>query len=373
MAAPAAPFAAIATALARAGIAQPTLVIDRAALQANIAEVRRALAPSPLALRIVTKSLQAPGLLRAVVEGCGSDRLMVFNGVMLDALVDAHPASDLLTGRPLPAAQVEAFIRRHKASPTPAARPQWLVDSPARLAQYAAVARAHAAPMRLSLEIDVGLRRGGLIGPAAVAEMIDLAAAEPLFTISGLMGYDAHVPAMPSPAAEMTRVRQRYAAAVGVLRARLGGDSAAFTLNTAGSPTYSLHLDDGAANEVSIGSAFVKPKNFDLPGLAAYAPACFIAMPVLKVLDGETPNRRRVFLYGGCGDAEPVWPAGAAFSPLGGGRYMMTAPADLALRPDDVILMRPRESEGVFLQFGDIAVFEDGEIIDRWPTFPAAA
>lgn len=370
---PDAPYAAIAAALTRAGIAQPTLVIDRAGLDANIAEVRRALAPSPLALRIVTKSLQAPGLLQAVIDGCGADRLMVFNGVMLDAMVAAHPAADVLTGRPLPAAQVDAFVRRHGRDPAPAAHPQWLVDSPARLAQYAAVARAHAAPMRLNLEIDVGLRRGGLIGPVAVAEMIDLAAAEPLFTISGLMGYDAQVAAMASPTEEMAKVRRRYATARRVLLGKLGHDPAAFTLNTGGSPTYSLHLDDAVANEVSIGSAFVKPLNFDLPTLAAHRPACFVAMPALKVLDGETPDSRRVFLYGGCGDADPVWPAGAAFSALGGGRYMMTAPAQLALRQDDFILMRPRESEGAFLHFGDIAVFEDGEIVDWWPTFPVAA
>ena len=35
--------------------------------------------------------------------------------------------------------------------------------------------------------------------------------------------------------------------------------------------------------------------------------------------------------------------------------------------------MRPRESEGAFLQFGDIAVLDAVEIVDWWPTFPVAA
>ena len=34
--------------------------------------------------------------------------------------------------------------------------------------------------------------------------------------------------------------------------------------------------------------------------------------------------------------------------------------------------MRPTESEGVFLQFGDIAVYDGGEISGWWPTFPDA-
>ena len=187
------------------------------------------------------------------------------------------------------------------------------------------------------------------------------------------MGYDAHVAAMPSPTDEMAKVRRRYAAARTVLQEKLGGDQAAYTLNTAGSPTYSLHLDDDVANEISIGSAFVKPRNFDLLTLAAHVPACFVAMPVLKVLEGETADHCRVFLHGGCGDAEPVWPTGARFSAIGGGRYMMIAPTALGLRPDDFVLMRPRESEGAFLQYGDIAVFEAGEIVGWWPTFPVAA
>jgi D-serine deaminase-like pyridoxal phosphate-dependent protein len=382
-------FAAMSDALKRAGIAEPTLVIDRQRLQANIATVRDALAPTGLGLRMVTKSLQAPALLDAVLAGCATDRLMVFNGVMLDEMVRVHPTFDVLLGRPLPAAQVEGFIRRHARNGCAAARPQWLVDSPARLAQYADLARAHDVRMRVSLEIDVGLHRGGLPNPAAVAELIDLAGAEPLITVTGLMGYDAHVPGVARPAVEMARVKARYAAARAVLIAKLGGDPAAYTFNAAGSPTYRLHLDGTPANELSIGSAFVKPMNFDYGALRGHQPAAFIAQPVLKVIDQALvpdiegfadlinrldPNSRRgFFAYGGYGDAEPVSPPGLTFSRLYGGRSMLTGSSKVDLYQDDFIFFRPRESEGVFLQFGDIAVYDGAEITERWPTFPVAA
>jgi D-serine deaminase-like pyridoxal phosphate-dependent protein len=382
-------FAGLAAALHRAGIAEPALVIDRQRLEANIAVVREALAPTGLALRVVTKSLQAPALLRAVLDGCATNRLMVFNGVMLDEMVRVHPTADVLLGRPLPAAQVEAFIARHGANPAPAAHPQWLVDTPARLGQYAAIARARAAPMRISLEIDVGLHRGGLPDADAVTELIDLARAEPLIEVAGLMGYDAHIPGAGSPEAELARVKARYAAARAVLVARLGGDPARYTFNAAGSPTYRLHLEGTPANEVSIGSAFVKPMNFDYGLLRDHRAAAFIAQPVLKVMDPAlipgieplaqslgrlNPNTRRgVFVYGGYGDAEPVSPPGLAFSPLYGGRSMLMASDKVDLCPDDFVFFRPRESEGVFLQYADIAVYDVGEIVDRWPTFPVAA
>lgn len=378
-------FAGLQAALKRAGVAQPALVIDRERLEGNVAAVRASLAPTALALRVVTKSLPAPALLDAVLAGgTGTDRVMVFNGVMLDEMLAFRPDADILLGRPLPAAQVADFAHRHANSPAPAARPQWLADSGHRIAQYAEIARANAAPMRINLEIDVGLHRGGLPDLAALAEAIDLAETEPLLQITGLMGYDAHAAGAASPAAEVERVIGRYGAATALLREKLG-DIPDLTLNTAGSPTYALHLADPFANEVSIGSAFVKPTHFDLPTLRDLQPAAFIAQPVLKVMDpavfprreGLTsainqldPNSRRgFFLYGGYGDARPVSPPGLRFSAIYGGRAMLAGSARVELAQDDFVFMRPTESEGVFLQFGDIAVYDGRDISAWWPTF----
>lgn len=381
-------FAGLEAALKRAGVAQPTLVVDRQRLEANIGTIRGQLAPSWLGLRIVSKSLPAPALLEAVLAGTGAERLMVFNGVMLDEMAVRHPTLDVLTGRPLPAVQVADFVRRHANSDAPAARPQWLADSARRLRQYAEIARAADAPLKVNLEIDVGLHRGGLPDLAALAEAVALVKAEPLMQITGLMGYDPQVMGAASPAAEETLVQQRYAAAVKLLAEQLG-DVSQLTLNSAGSPTYALHLAGTAANEVSIGSAFVKPTHFDLPTLQALQPAAFIAQPVLKVMDPAVFPRRETltaayhrldpnsvrgfFLYGGYGDARPVSPPGLRFSAIWGGRGMLEGSAKVTLAEDDFVFMRPTESEGVFLQFGDIAVYDGAEIADWWPTFPVHA
>lgn len=380
-------FSALETALKAAGVAQPTFVIDRRRLEANIAAVRGALAGTSLALRIAAKSLQAPELLRAVMGGAATRRLMVFNSVMLDEMIGFAPDGDVLLGRPLPAAAAAAFVWDHSDVEAPAARPQWLIDTPRRLVQYIDIARARAAPMRVSLEIDVGLHRGGLADPAALAEVLDLALAEPLIEVAGLMGYDPHAAA--SAPGEISKVTARYQAFLDVLTARTGRAPADFILNTAGSLTWWLHLDDRTANEVSIGSAFLKPAHYDAPTLTDLAPAAFIAQPVLKALEaplipglegqaGEIeardPNHARgFFLYGGYGDAKLVSPQGLAWSRMWGGRGLVTGSRKVALEADDFVFLRPTESEGVATQFGDIAVF-DGEAISAWwPTFAIAA
>jgi D-serine deaminase-like pyridoxal phosphate-dependent protein len=52
---------------------------------------------------------------------------------------------------------------------------------------------------------------------------------------------------------------------------------------------------------------------------------------------------------------------------------MLEGSSKVKLDQDDFVFMRPTESEGVFLQFGDIAVYDGAEIADWWETFPVHA
>ena len=52
---------------------------------------------------------------------------------------------------------------------------------------------------------------------------------------------------------------------------------------------------------------------------------------------------------------------------------MLNGGPELEIAVDDFVFFRPHQSEAVFLQFGDIAVYEDGQIVDTWPVFPASA
>ena len=52
---------------------------------------------------------------------------------------------------------------------------------------------------------------------------------------------------------------------------------------------------------------------------------------------------------------------------------MLNGSTSINLQPDDWVFLRPSQSEHVFLQFGDIAVYEDGEIVDSWPVFSQGA
>ena len=51
---------------------------------------------------------------------------------------------------------------------------------------------------------------------------------------------------------------------------------------------------------------------------------------------------------------------------------MLNGSAQVELAVGDHVFLRPQQSEFVFLQFGDIAVYEQGRIVDTWPVFPQA-
>jgi D-serine deaminase-like pyridoxal phosphate-dependent protein len=384
-------FLAVSRALAAAGVARPVMVIDRARLAANIAAVRQTLAGTHLATRIVVKSLPVPGLLDTVSAALGTERCMVFNGPMVLDTLKWKPAADLLLGKPLPAVEVARLLDFGPA--VAPASPQWLADSVPRLHEYAAIARARGIRLRVNLEIDVGLHRGGLAGPAIVAAALDAIAGAPELQFSGLMGYDPHVPKMPRPESAYRAVVKSYGAALDVVRAWIGPESTAgLTLNTAGSPTYRLHVDDPNANEVAIGSAFVKPRDFDLETLSHHVPAAFIATPVLKVVDPlripglealggvfrtfDANSERGFFVYGGHWLAEPESPPGLEYSSIYGrssNQELLTGSRSVTLHPNDYVFLRPTQSEAVLLQFGDLLVYENGSITGTWPTFPVSA
>lgn len=378
-------FTALSKALRQAGIAHPVLVIDQARLAHNIAAARTALAELPL--RVVVKSLPAPALIEAVAKGMATDRFMVFNGAMLADMARLRPDGDLLLGKPLPVTEAAQFL-----DSAAAAKVQWLIDTPARLAQYAELARQKGLRLRVNFEIDVGLHRGGFPDADALAVALKSAKTEPALEIAGLMGYDPHVPKMPDPDGAYAASQDRYRAAIAVLRDTTGLDPATLTLNGAGSPTYARHARGTVVNEVSVGSAFVKPADFDLPDLAHHVPAAFIATPVIKAQDRMrlpgfewlsdpltfmNPNSRRAFfIYGGHWLATPVSPPGLEYSSLFGrssNQEMLTGSGRVELKPDDYVFLRPNQSEAVFLQFGDIALFDGAAITGYWPTLEVSA
>jgi len=391
-------FSGLGKALQDAGLVRPVLVLDYARLLHNAEQVRKNLLEGPerLPARLVVKSLPAPAFMDLLMQVLQTQRLMVFNMPMLDQVLKLYPDADILFGKPMPVAAVRQWLYT-EANRDKLPQVQWLVDSPGRLLEYAGLAGSLRKTLRISLEIDVGLHRGGFATPEEVKAALEAAKAQPMLEVSGLMGYEAHVGKLPTVFNMQEKAwdacQKMYKDCVQVLR-ESGLSPEKMTLNSGGSLTYARHGVSTAANDISLGSAFVMPSDFDKPSLQEHQAACFIATPLLKTVnpalmpglewsDGLRrwwdPNAGRgYFIHGGHWLADPVSPPGLALSGIYGqssNQELYLGSGSVSLLPDDFVFFRPRQSEAVFLQFGDIAVYnaEKGVIEANWPVFPVSA
>jgi D-serine deaminase-like pyridoxal phosphate-dependent protein len=294
----------------------------------------------------------------------------------------------------MPALTARRFFDKHEPNAFDlGTQIEWLVDTPERVREYRELAAAHA-PMKLNLELDVGLHRGGFRDAQTVAEAIRAIDADPNVKFAGFMGYEAHASKMPSflggPMGALQRAWHFYGECLTAAEQALGArfDPKSLTLNMGGSSTYELYDDQSPCNEIAMGSGLVMPTDFDKPTLADHQPACYIATPVLKALDRTDlpglenltgafrawdPNTARAFyIYGGYWLADPVSPPGLQRNAIWGhstNQDLWNGSTEMQLAVDDFVFFRPNQSEFVFLQFGDIALYDGHEIVEMWPVF----
>ena len=389
-------FAKLQKALAAAGLAEPVLLIDRPKLDKNIKQLRRMLPPN-MAYRIVAKSLPCAPLLAHIAQAANTDRLMSFNREMSQQLLTALPQADQLLGKPLPVAAAAGLFDALPAvkGNLAARRIQWLVDTPQRLKQYEALAKKLGRKLRINLEVDVGLHRGGMMPGDALDAALEMLAASNHLSLAGYLGYEPHLTKIPTVDGWRGRAKKgtqkAYAQAIAQGRAHFGmAHIEAMVRNMAGSPTFGLYKDTALANELAAGSALVKPSDFDMPILKDFEAATFIAAPALKLSDevavaawehGETivgrPQKGTgIFIHGGYWMAAPIWPKGLKTSPLFGrssNQEFLMGPRNTPLKVDDFVFLRPTQSEAIFLQFPKIAIFDGRRICDIWQPLSVSA
>ena len=381
-------FRGLSGALEGAGLGTPRLVVDRAGLKTNIQTLLGHIGER-FDYRIVAKSLPSIGLLEEVMRESGSRRLMLFHQPFINRVAESLPQADVMLGKPMPVNAAAKFYRQRPDTVfDPARQLRWLLDTPQRVVQYAELAERLQQDMLACIELDVGLHRGGVQSDRELIEMLDLVSRSPRLQFTGFMGYEPHVAKVPGdPLKYRDQAMAVYGHYVDLAREHLGKQwPEDAVLNCGGSPTYQLYDDgDYPFNELATGSCLVKPTDFDIPTLADHNPAVYIATPVLKTSDGlqipgidlgplqslwDRNRQRTVFIYGGYWKAQPVSPAGLSPNPLFGrstNQEMLNGSPGIDLAVDDWVFLRPTQSEFVFLQFGDIAVYDRGRIADYWP------
>lgn len=395
-------FAQVSQALKLAGAHRPTLVVDKQRLDENLDALLKVI-QTGFDYRIVAKSLPSVPLLEYIMQRSGSNRLMSFHLPFLLHVVEYLPQADVLLGKPMPVAAARQFYQWHESLDNSQFNPEkqlhWLVDSIERLQQYQDLAKELNCTLNINLELDVGLHRGGFSHEQSqqLDQALQILKSDKRLQLTGLMGYEAHASKIPKLIGGTNKAFQlamaAYQACFNQVLAVFGQTFCdSLILNAGGSSTYPLYNKSNKATdfitEIATASALVKPTDFDAHTLEHHQPACFIAAPVLKLVHNpEIPMlkgisklmhkvgllpKKACFIYGGNWLASPCFPEEAKRSNLLGhssNQEMYELKDDSPIKMDDYLFFRPSQSEAVFLQFGEIAVYDEGSIIDWWSIF----
>lgn len=367
----------------------PCLLVDLDILDENITEVISNFRKDA-SLRIVVKSLPSVQLIEYILEKTHSNKLMVFHQPFLTDLASRLDSkADVLLGKPMPIKTAEYFynnLPQQNNGFNPFTQIQWLVDTEKRIEEYVNLAKKLNQKLRLNIEIDVGLHRGGFSSLKNLSKGLSLIENNQEFVVfSGFMGYDPHVVKLPtiirSEKKALQLANQFYEQCKNLLQKEfplLWNEN--LTFNGAGSPTLNLHKEQNSPiNDIAIGSCFVKPTSFNIPSLKNYKPATFIATPVLKTFSNTTLpglealkslfTKKSAFIYGGFWKANYYYPKGIKQNKLFGSstnQTMINIPKNESLQIDDFVFLRPHQSEFVFLQFGEVLPIRKGKIQQSW-------
>lgn len=388
---------------------QPALVVDLDRLEHN-ADAISSIVREGYALRIVVKSLPSLELLAHLQERTKARAFMIFHARFLPALYGRFGRRfDYLLGKPWPveAARFAVNSVPHKEKAGLFDSVQWLVDSTDRLTAYLKWAKQEKVKLRVNLEIDVGLHRGGFGDVEHLKRAFVILQKNPSFLLfSGFMGYDGHVPytpfTFPSQKTAVQRafdgVLQKYKSFYEAAKAHAPALFAKkLTLNGGGSKTYTLYQGLGKKSiirDISIGSAFLQPAHFDFYTLSKHRPAVFIGAPVIKKLRGNhvafldsfdslvrwwDPNRAYSFyIYGGGWSSTITSPPGLFIEPLTAGlpnanllpnQSLLVGSEKVLLREREYVFFRPMEGDAL-LNFDTIYAVRKGRLVKRWKSFP---
>ncbi len=391
-------------------IDHPVVLIDLDRVDGNLAQVKHCLGDN-FQFRATTKSLPSYELLAYVLRTMGSRKVMEFHGPFLRPLITHLGAPlDILLGKPLPVSAAEAYLSAPAEGQDSTVTIHWLIDTPERLSEYSALAQKRQTRLNLAIELDIGLHRGGLPNEAALHSFLASADKDlQHLRITGVLGYDGHVFRAPpilqsAEAAEQAAFVKAMADLNGFITPLRHSHPqlfrSDFVINSGGSRTYTRYCSTQspsqpyAANELALGSAVLKPADFDVASLRNHQPAVFIAEPVLKrTSPARLPfadflarlwrlwNSNRhdgIFVYSGGWTLHPVFPKGLHSHPLYNDRptdnripnqSFLNCSKNHPIRPGDFVFYRPLESDTI-MQFEKILVVRSGQLVDLWHPLP---
>lgn len=363
------------------GIGAPVAVLDLAACDHNIAEMRSRAGDLPI--RLASKSIRVRGLIETVLAEAGYRGVLAYSAAEARWLAE-HGVEDVLLAYPTVDSATVAAVA---ADPTLRERVTFMADLPDHLLLLDRA--AHGSRIRVCLDVDssldlgrvhLGVRRSRVHTPDQASEFARLAAGFASLRLVGLMFYDAQIAGMQDTGAAIRLVKRKSADDLRVRRQEVRAAVEQYTdlelVNAGG--TGSLHADwDSSVTELAAGSGLFTPTLFDGYDDTDLRPAAYFATPVVR-----KPRRDVAVAFSGGYAASgaagasrtprPVHPKGLALLRAEGAGEVQTpvrGNGARGLAVGDLVWFRHAKAGEMCERFNEIVLVRDGAIVGRMPTY----
>jgi D-serine deaminase-like pyridoxal phosphate-dependent protein len=368
----------------------PCAVVDLDAFEHNVDAAVAAAAAWGKKLRVATKSLRCPELVRRVRERGGD----VARGLMTytaeeTAFWAKEGQRDLILAYPTALPSDAALIARANASGAIAA---CVVDCQEHLALLGGAGKSFGAPIPVIIDIDVawsplgiahvGVRRSSLRKVSDVVALARRAAAGEGLRFLGVMAYEAQLAGVPD--ASVVARAMKCGSAVDVARRRAEVSRALVeaqlrpeVFNGGGTGSLATSVSDPSLTEVTVGSGFLDSHLFDGYRGHVLRPAAYFALQVAR-----RPGPTIVTCHGGgyvaSGSAGPdrlpipALPERLRLRRVEGAGEVQTpleVPRDVVLSLGDPVFFRHAKAGELAEHFAEYLLVRGDRIEGRAPTY----
>jgi D-serine deaminase-like pyridoxal phosphate-dependent protein len=369
-------------------LALPAAIIDLDCFDQNVQTIARLVDGTSLKIRVATKSLRVPELIRRVLN-----KSSAFQGLMCYSAQEAEFLSqqgfdDFLIAYPTVDSNDLASLSRIHTS---GKRVVVVVDHEEHLKALDAVVSSNSKKFSVIVEVDssirigpfvIGVRRSPVRAPDDVAKLIQKINQSRNLAFGGLMVYEAHVagvtdsnPFKPFLSFLLKPLRKLFAMKVRKQRKRLFEELRKRNINIPlfnGGGTGSLTFNREEAStltELTAGSAFYCPHLFDYYSNLNLQPAAYFALQISRI-----PENGWVTCQGGgyVASGEPSWdriplPVGDyKFSALEAtGEVQTPLKTSRSHKIGDAVLFRHSKAGEMFERFNEAVLIEGNAIKGR--------
>ncbi len=367
----------------------PLAFVDLAQFDANMDALGKALQSTGKKIRIGTKSLRVPALIRRALDREFVNGLLLFHPFEVRYFREKYRVRDFLLAYPV-ISLTDARILAGNAHDDPEAKITVMVDAVEHLELLETAAKDINATLYVCIEVSMaasfvgqyaGVMRSPLETPAQVVALAQAMQKYPHLKFRGIMGYEAQNASIGDDSFLMRKMKTHSRQVVNARREQVMNalKEAGFNceiVNGGGSGCFQDTAAEVSTTEIGVGSALFKSYIFDpINSMKIFNPSLFMA---LRVVRRPRPNVVTAFSGGYIcsGSNRPpkvVAPANVHPTKREGWGEVQTPftfdPQQHDFKLGDFIICRFAKAGEPLERFNEVLAISYGKIVERYPTY----